>query len=174
MSRKPGTDSIHGEFLTSFIKTDDFKAPGRGGVRLFTISGPATGMNYRLEAGDTTLGRRTSNTIVLSGHGVSKRHCLFTLEDTGFCLVTDVGSRNGTFVNGKRLETDQRLQLAHGDKIRVCDTVFLLVQPEKPGRSDEEVAVDIDFARASNEASEFVDRIQDLVELGRKRRARKG
>ncbi|MHC4472533.1 MAG: FHA domain-containing protein [Planctomycetota bacterium] len=166
------TDSIHGENLTEFIRTEDFRKPGGGGVRLFVISGPLTGENFLLEPGETPLGRRAENKIVLAERGVSKAHCVFALEESGTCYVTDTDSRNGTFVNGKRLEPGPRLQLTHGDKIRVCENVLLLVQPEKPGLAEGESAVDVDVGKAAIEAEDFVSEIQDLVDVSRRRRTR--
>src|SRR6185312_3477972 len=56
-----------------------------------------------------TIGRSAPAELVLEGGAVSRRHCKLELQD-GQILVTDLGSTNGTFVNGVRLEAPVVLQ----------------------------------------------------------------
>lgn len=66
-----------------------------------------------------TLGRTTNNDIVLDDASVSRFHAWLQLNDKGIWEVVDAGSRNGTFVNGRRvaakvgqvLENDQRVKV---------------------------------------------------------------
>jgi hypothetical protein len=67
-------------------------------------------------AGDTyTLGRHKNNDISISDPKVSSYHARIDRAADGFVLV-DLGSRNGTFVNGKRIETGV---LRTGDEVRL-------------------------------------------------------
>ena len=161
------SDSIHGETLTRFIQTREFKAPDRGGVRLFAIAGPQQGASYPVPTGDTDLGRLPANGIVLYEDSVSKIHCAFHRDAKGTVFVIDSGSRNGTEVNGRMLNAGQRLELAHGDTVRVCSTVLLFVLPEA---EKEETRIDVDMARAKNEAESAVTSIKGLVEKVRRNR----
>jgi len=49
-----------------------------------------------------TIGRGSSNTLVIHDSSISRRHCTVTKQDSDYVL-TDDGSSNGTFVNGKRV-----------------------------------------------------------------------
>ena len=49
-----------------------------------------------------TIGRGSSNGIPLQGMGISRRQCRLFM-DGGILFVDDLGSTNGTFVNGMRL-----------------------------------------------------------------------
>ncbi|MHC4957007.1 MAG: FHA domain-containing protein [Planctomycetota bacterium] len=158
---------MHGETLTRFFQTAEFKAPDRGGPRLFVISGPGTGTTYAIEAGESSLGRLPGNTFVLAGPGVSKKHCVVALDDSGAVSVEDAGSRNGTEVNNRALRAGQRLQLSHGDTVRVCGSVMLFTQPP---RADEETTIEIDTTSAAAEAADALDSYADLKELRQKRR----
>tara|TARA_Y100000590_G_scaffold431399_1_gene546137 strand:- start:8573 stop:10150 length:1578 start_codon:yes stop_codon:yes gene_type:complete len=67
--------------------------------KLTIISGPQVGITYPLEFGENTVGRQQGNTIVLESKSVSKKHCVLTI-DHGKILLQDLGSSNGTYVNG--------------------------------------------------------------------------
>lgn len=64
-----------------------------------------------------TVGRAEQNDIVIRGSGISKIHAAFLPgKDGGFRLV-DMGSRNGTAVNGIALEENRPIRLSTGDKL---------------------------------------------------------
>lgn len=67
-------------------------------ARLTVEAGPVAGASFPLHSGDV-LGRAADCTVVLSDEAVSRHHCRFDWEFEGFRL-SDLGSRNGTFVNG--------------------------------------------------------------------------
>lgn len=58
--------------------------------------------------------------------GVSRRHAILFYRD-GVYGVEDLGSANGTFVNGQRLGSQQVSALAHGDELR-CGTLRIRVE----------------------------------------------
>jgi pSer/pThr/pTyr-binding forkhead associated (FHA) protein len=67
-------------------------------------------------SGDTyTLGRHKNNDISVADPKVSSFHARIDRSPDGFVLV-DLGSRNGTFVNGKRVESSV---LKTGDEVRL-------------------------------------------------------
>ena len=73
-----------------------------------------------LETDRTTVGSAPSNAVVIASDGsVSRLHAVLERFEPGWC-VRDLGSRNGTFVNGERLSGDRVLQ--PGDEIRVGRT----------------------------------------------------
>ena len=69
-----------------------------------------------------TIGRSTTNSLVLQDTEVSRQHCLIAMED-GAVLVTDLGSTNGTFVNGERIAAPAVLR--SGDRLTVGTHVLL-------------------------------------------------
>ncbi len=70
---------------------------------------------YDIAQGDNWIGSMTGNAIVLGVRGVSRRHALLSLDEQGL-ILEDMGSKNGTLVNGVRI---QRTQLRPGDGVRV-------------------------------------------------------
>jgi hypothetical protein len=77
-----------------------------------------------------SIGRSPDNDIVLGDPFLSKRHAAFEARD-GRIFLADQNSRNGTYLNGNRLEKGAGTVLADGDKIRVGDIEFLFM--DAPG-----------------------------------------
>lgn len=74
----------------------------------FSAGGPAV----------RTIGRTPGNDIVVSHPQVSSRHAQVE-QSGGRVFVTDLGSANGTYVNGHRLPPGQKVEIANGQKIYV-------------------------------------------------------
>jgi len=71
---------------------------------LVAPEGEAAGRKISLAEGENIVGRvAPPSTIVLEGTKVSKRHCVFRVAGADLS-VEDLGSSNGLFVNGKRLD----------------------------------------------------------------------
>ena len=90
--------------------------------RLVVIAGPRSGEVLPLGGPELTIGRDPSNTICLTDLSLSRRHCAITTE--GAPRVRDLGSSNGTFVNGMQIG-DHRL--ADGDRIQIGESLFLFI-----------------------------------------------
>jgi pSer/pThr/pTyr-binding forkhead associated (FHA) protein len=73
------------------------------------------------------IGRRPDNDIIVSDLGVSKQHAELRRSPTGGYSIVDLGSHNGTFVNGTRV-TQQELK--EGDIIAIGHATFRLVGGE--------------------------------------------
>jgi Nif-specific regulatory protein len=94
--------------------------------RLLAIAGPLTGTVRPLLDGQLSMGREDTNHLCLLETKVSRKHC--TIEQSGeHHELTDLDSRNGTFVNGIPI---RRKILAHGDTIRVGSSEFVYLLHE--------------------------------------------
>jgi len=90
--------------------------------RLIVRRGPQPNQIYPLDKSIVTLGRDITNDIVINDPEVSRHHCRLTQGGGGFTME-DLGSTNGTFINGQRL-TGAR-PLAPGDMVGLGETVTL-------------------------------------------------
>jgi hypothetical protein len=81
-----------------------------------------------LTPGRNRLGREGENDILLPHPSVSRRHCEVWLTDDAV-LVRDLGSRNGTFVQGDRVE---EAQIFTGQTLRVGDVEMLVAEAPVP------------------------------------------
>lgn len=83
---------------------------------LTVLSGPLQGAQFRLTAGRWTIGRESGVDILLDDFKVSRQHAVLQVADSRATL-TDCGSTNGTWLNGRRVSgTDE---LCDGDRIRL-------------------------------------------------------
>lgn len=79
---------------------------------------------FLLEPGMTTFGRRPENTVVLSGDlYVSGSHAQISSENGDF-ILTDIGSTNGTLLNGVRLTINAPVSLNDGDEMLIGGTAL--------------------------------------------------
>ncbi|MDO5661941.1 MAG: DUF3662 and FHA domain-containing protein [Brachybacterium sp.] len=67
------------------------------------------GQQYMLTGPVTVVGRGGDSDIILDDTGVSRHHLELRREDGGTLVATDLGSTNGTFVDGERIRTPVRL-----------------------------------------------------------------
>ena len=79
--------------------------------------------------GDCSIGRTPKNTIVLDSQKVSRRHAIINVQNIGEFWLIDLGSSNGTFLNGRRLH--QPVRLSDQDQLAIGDQVFIFHQPEE-------------------------------------------
>ena len=98
---------------------------------------------FALQANRTTVGKAAENDIPLAGDArASHLHAILERFAAGWC-VTDLGSSNGTWVNGERIWSSRRLR--HGDEIRVGQT--RLIFRDAPGAAGAQTEVE-DFPPA--------------------------
>jgi pSer/pThr/pTyr-binding forkhead associated (FHA) protein len=87
------------------------------------VWGPNQTSLVPLSGARATLGRKAANTVVLDDPMVSNFHAVLEQYPTGWCL-RDVGSSNGSFVNGDRLLGERHVH--PGDEIRLGGTRIVL------------------------------------------------
>ena len=99
-------------------------------LTLLVLQGPDKGRRFELPDAPALVGRE-SRSLPITDNTVSRRHCeLFPTDDQSW-MLKDLGSANGTWINGQRIERTATLKL--GDQIRVGRTI--LVFGAQPGVS---------------------------------------
>ncbi len=102
---------------------------GSEGFRLIVRRGPQPNQTYDLSKDIMTIGRDITNDIVINDPEVSRHHLRFTRGGGGF-TVEDLGSTNGTFINGQRLTGARPLRPS--DMIGLGETVTLAYEAISP------------------------------------------
>lgn len=80
------------------------------------VTGPKGGGRSPLKVGKNSIGRSRENDIVLDDSSVSRRHAVLEVAETG-ASIADLGSRNGTKVQGQKI--GQAVPLAHDARIKI-------------------------------------------------------
>jgi serine phosphatase RsbU (regulator of sigma subunit) len=121
---------------------------------LRTLKGSIPGQVLQLSE-SSVLGRQPDCDIVLDAGAVSRQHArIFRLGSDYY--VEDLQSRNGTFVNGVRVEGRQKL--AENDELKVCDLLFSFhddLRPDPAARTPE------DSARTISQTVDAVQMVDD-------------
>ncbi len=97
-----------------------------------------TGKVIPLGSEPITIGRQEDNSIVLADTQVSRHHAEITTQG-GWCALRDLGSANGTWVNGERISGSH--VLGHGDVVQLGQTSFEVVLPR--GGTQQNTLVDL-------------------------------
>jgi len=92
---------------------------------LRALRGGNPGQQFTLEAAEAVLGRHPECDIVLEAPAVSRQHAKVAQVD-GAYFLEDLGSRNGTYLNGRLLTNRQ--PLSENDQIQICDLMFVFHQ----------------------------------------------
>lgn len=91
---------------------------------LQSVTPEVAALTFRLLPGSLkTMGRAPRADFVVDAALVSRVHCRFTLSDAGDLELEDLGSTNGTFVNGRKV---QKVSLNDGDKLTVGRVEFVV------------------------------------------------
>jgi hypothetical protein len=83
---------------------------------------------HDLKVGLNTIGRMPDNNVPVADGSVSRRHCAIVVHASSGCELYDTASKNGTFVNGHRINGPTPLKA--GDQIRLCDRQFVFLTGE--------------------------------------------
>ncbi len=81
---------------------------------------------YYVIEGDISLGRSSRNDVVIKDKFVSKNHLLIREKNQRYYLE-DLGSANGTFLNGVKIDPNELIELQNNDKIGVGFIQFIFV-----------------------------------------------
>jgi len=96
--------------------------------RLICLSGPDMGKEYELKGSQITIGRSSSQDIVLNDPYASRQHAEIHLVDNAYRLH-DLGSKNGVFVSGRRLGEGATAWLEDGEEIQLASTRYRFQDP---------------------------------------------
>jgi hypothetical protein len=124
------------ESLDGEDEDDDFQFRTRSGITSNTVGGgeplaiPIEKIKSNGFMQKITLGRTSNNDIILDDASVSRFHA-WVEEVSGVFYYADAGSRNGSLVDGKRIEAKVKIQLKNGTKLRVGSVELIFYVPDE-------------------------------------------
>jgi two-component system cell cycle response regulator len=90
---------------------------------LTILTGSSVGQTFHVTKGNALIGRAQEATLRILDDGVSRNHARLKFDTGGSLYLCDLDSRNGTYVNGKRINEPTQLQA--GDKVQIGRTTVL-------------------------------------------------
>jgi len=94
-------------------------------AKLVITEGEGRGTVFRILQERTVIGRSVACQVRLSDTEASRQHAEIVKKPDGTFLLRDLKSRNGTFVNGKKIEPEKEIPLSGGEQIQIGHTVLL-------------------------------------------------
>ena len=155
------------------------------GARLIAVAGPVPKTEFLLGDEEAVIGRDVAATVCVNSRSASRRHCTVRRNGDQY-LIKDLGSSNGTLVNGLPIT---ECVLRHGDRIAISDALFVFSADqaaELPLRADATESRDdeaLEFATiqqaeplyrnpqrllASMQSQKQANQVQALLEINRK------
>jgi hypothetical protein len=110
----------------------------RPAATLTLTRGPDAGRRFDIAAAPVTIGRQDQCEVQVPGTWVSRRHARLAWTGTGY-IVEDLGSTNGTFVNGERVSGPRALR--SGDRLQLGDQVEFAFEARMPAPVRAEAAL---------------------------------
>jgi hypothetical protein len=113
-----GTGEITGPLAISDeqAETGGWKGPAIEGPTLAVRSGGPPGAAFALDRPTVSIGREPAADVFLDDVTVSRNHAIISTGPAGITLK-DLGSLNGTYVNRRRIEGEERLE--DGDELQI-------------------------------------------------------
>ena len=123
--------------------------------KIYIMNGPDKGRSFEVDEEVVFVGRAPDNEIPVKDKSVSRKHLKIVKRDERY-YVTDLGSKNGTFVDGKRVTSGKEYQVREGmpiaagktflsvgkaypeDVLAVLDSIDLFKELDERGKNDVE------------------------------------
>jgi pSer/pThr/pTyr-binding forkhead associated (FHA) protein len=93
-------------------------------AHLVIVAGDGTGRRVAIDRDTLVIGRSRDADVRLDVEGVSRKHARITRGAGHALSLVDLGAKNGTFLNGERVDV---AALHHGDRIQIAEVVLQLV-----------------------------------------------
>ncbi|MBW2028008.1 MAG: FHA domain-containing protein [Deltaproteobacteria bacterium] len=138
-------------------------------IKLYMMDETGEGQSFDLEGDAIYVGRGSDNDIQIRDRAVSRRH-LKIFQEQGRYFIEDLGSRNGTFVNGEQIETGARVEVKEGAPIVIGMSVLCLgkacldeVMPFLDSLSEDAELIVVDRPMTPVKNMELINKVSDVL-----------
>ena len=138
------------------------------GQAKITITGPGSTQEVELDPKGLVLGRSEDCDVILSEDSVSRRHARISQDPFGRWILEDLGSQNGTLVNGKRIQA-QAMMPQQKIEIGTFSLQLVIAEEETPTSSvvarvniTDEAVVSYGEDKAANLSPVLVQHLNEL------------
>ncbi|MBQ1108081.1 FHA domain-containing protein [Streptomyces sp. 404i] len=122
---------VDGAVLSLQVPGDDEATDDAVPAQLHVVAGPDAGGVHLLHGGQIRIGRSADADVPLDDPDVSRLHCAVTVSDDGRVSVADLGSTNGTSLDGVEVR-ERPVRLAPGSLLRLGESALRLTAGARP------------------------------------------
>ncbi|MFH9267931.1 FHA domain-containing protein [Streptomyces sp. NPDC017546] len=122
---------VDGAVLSLQVPGDDEATDEAVPAQLHVVAGPDAGGVHLLHGGQIRIGRSADADVPLDDPDVSRLHCAVTVSDDGRVSVADLGSTNGTSLDGVEVR-ERPVRLAPGALLRLGESALRLTAGSRP------------------------------------------
>ncbi|MFJ3541821.1 FHA domain-containing protein [Streptomyces rubiginosohelvolus] len=122
---------VDGAVLSLQVPGDDEATDDAVPAQLHVVAGPDAGGVHLLHGGQIRIGRSADADVPLDDPDVSRLHCAVTVSDDGRVSVADLGSTNGTSLDGVEVR-ERPVRLAPGALLRLGESTLRLTSGSRP------------------------------------------
>jgi pSer/pThr/pTyr-binding forkhead associated (FHA) protein len=119
-------------------------------IKLYVMNGVQQGQSYDLQGETITLGRAPENDIQIKDDHISRKHLKIVRKGKRFFIV-DLGSKNGTLLNGEKVVPGKECEIREGDPISLGKTLVVIGEglpgEEKPALDSANITTELDAAQ---------------------------
>jgi pSer/pThr/pTyr-binding forkhead associated (FHA) protein len=113
-------------------------------MRLIVKAGNGTTKEFQFIEGSVSIGRQSSNQVLLQDKAVSKQHAVISTTEDGKWMVEDLDSANKTYLNDKAIH---KAEIKTGDVLRITDFVIEIdleenVETESKGQMEDTLTLE--------------------------------
>ncbi|MEU8101877.1 FHA domain-containing protein [Streptomyces rubiginosohelvolus] len=122
---------VDGAVLSLQVPGEDEATDDAVPAQLHVVAGPDAGGVHLLHGGQIRIGRSADADVPLDDPDVSRLHCAVTVSDDGRVSVADLGSTNGTSLDGVEVR-ERPVRLAPGALLRLGESTLRLTSGSRP------------------------------------------
>jgi signal transduction histidine kinase len=138
---------------------------------LFVVRGPDQGKHFQLSRPVSRIGREAGSDVQLVDTEASRSHAQIRVLDDGRCELLDLGSSNGTLINGQRIA---RQRLASGDRIEIGITLLIFTGTGQPSAMEAAHGIDIVVKSQGGDGSRIVSSLSQSLSDSKRLQGRRG
>ena len=127
---------------------------------LFVVRGRDQGKHFQLSGVVTRIGREATSDVQLYDSEASRSHAEIRVRDGNEFELIDLGSSNGTRINGTRIA---RTRLSSGDRIEIGTTMLIFTGTSQPAAMEAAHGVDIVMQSSESQVSRIVSSMSHVI-----------
>lgn len=114
------------DIATSYLDEDDLDISGNVEYNLYHVN---TGVTLKVEDKGVLIGRSVKKVdyLIRNNSSIGRVHCNVYINNDGHLMIHDFDSLNGTFVNGKKINSSNDVRLVEGDVFVLADEEFRII-----------------------------------------------